>query len=106
MSQTLQRVQELIARGEIRISEHGYDELAADDIAIEDALHGVADADVVEDYPEYFKGPSVLVLQKDENGLPIHIVWGIPKGAATPAVLVTGYRPQSDRWSGDFKNRL
>ena len=75
MSRTLQLIKELVARGEIRISEHGYDELAADDIAIEDALHGVAEADVVEDYPEYFKGPSVLVLQKDENGLPIHIVW-------------------------------
>ncbi len=106
MSQTLQRIQELIARGEIRISEHGYDELAADDISIEDALQGVAEADVVEDYPEYFKGPSVLVLQKDENGLPIHVVWGITKGTTTPAVLVTGYRPQVDRWSGDFKKRL
>ena len=64
MSQTLQRVQELMARGEIRISEHGYDELAADDIAIEDALRGVAEADVVEDYPEYFK-PSSWVCSTD-----------------------------------------
>src|SRR5436190_22613686 len=103
MSQTLQLVQELVARGEIRISEHGYDELAADDISVEHVLYGVAEADLVEDYPEYFRGPSVLVLQKDPNGLPVHIVWGIPKGAVTPAVLVTGYRPQADKWSDDFK---
>jgi hypothetical protein len=38
----------------MRISEHGYDELAADDISIKDVLHGVAEADLVEDYPEYF----------------------------------------------------
>jgi hypothetical protein len=33
----------LVARGEIRISEHGYDELSADNISVEDILHGVAD---------------------------------------------------------------
>ena len=36
MSQTLQLIQQLIARGEIRISEHGYDELAADNISVQD----------------------------------------------------------------------
>ncbi|HYR44380.1 MAG TPA: DUF4258 domain-containing protein [Terriglobia bacterium] len=106
MSQTLQLIQELIARGEIRISEHGYDELAADNISVEDVLRGAAEAELVEDYPEYFKGPSVLVLQKDRSGLPIHVVWGLPKGAATPAVAVTAYRPQADKWSSDFKARL
>ena len=63
MSRTLQLIKELVARGEIRISEHGYDELAADYISVEDILYGVVAADLVEDYPEYFKGPSVLVLQ-------------------------------------------
>ena len=106
MSQTLQLIKELVARGEIRISEHGYDELAADDISVEDILSGVAAADLVEDYPDYFKGPSVLVLQKDPDGLPIHVVWGIPKGAGTPAVVVTAYRPEKDKWSDDFKTRL
>ena len=99
-------IKELVARGEIRISEHGYDELAADDISVEDILSGVAAADLVEDYPDYFKGPSVLVLQKDPDGLPIHVVWGIPKGAGTPAVVVTAYRPEKDKWSDDFKTRL
>ncbi|PYR97798.1 MAG: hypothetical protein DMG15_07330 [Acidobacteria bacterium] len=106
MSRTLQLIKELVARGEIRISEHGYDELAADDISVEDILSGVAAADLVEDYPDYFKGPSVLVLQKDPDGLPIHVVWGIPKGAGTPAVVVTAYRPEKDKWSDDFKTRL
>ena len=59
MSQTLQLIQQLVARGEIRISEHGYDELAVDGIPVRDILHGVAKAVLVEDYPEYFKGPCV-----------------------------------------------
>jgi len=106
MSQTLQLIQQLVARGEIRISEHGYDELSADRISIQDILYGVADAILVEDYPEYFKGPCVLVLQKDQAGAPIHVVWGMPKNASTPAVVVTAYRPEADRWSEDFRTRL
>ena len=105
MSRTLQLVQELVARGEVRISEHGYDELSADGITVRDLLFDVVDAEVVEDYPDYFKGPCVLVLQKDETGKPIHVVWGIAKNATTPAVAVTAYRPDADKWSDDFRTR-
>ncbi|MEE3259380.1 MAG: DUF4258 domain-containing protein [Candidatus Latescibacterota bacterium] len=61
---------------------------------------------VIEDYSTYPQGPCVLVLQKGRNGQPIHIVWGIPKEASSPAVLVTGYRPDPTRWSDDFTKRI
>ena len=105
MSRTLQLVQELVAHGEVRISEHGYDELSADAISVKDLLFGVSDAEVVEDYPEYFKGPCVLALQKDETGKPIHVVWGIAKNTTAPAVAVTAYRPEAGKWSNDFRTR-
>src|SRR5947199_10764947 len=99
MSQTLQLIKELVARGEVRISEHGYDALAADNILVEDILYGVAAAHLVADYPEYFKGPSALVLQNDPGGLPIHGVCGCPKGAVQPAVAVPASRAQKEQWS-------
>src|SRR5437763_15917122 len=34
------------------------------------------------------------------------VTWGIPKGAVRPAVVVTAYRPENDKWSDDFKTRL
>lgn len=105
MSRTLQQVRVLIESGDVRISSHGYDELAADSISVRDVVAGVMHAVVVEDYPDYGKGPAVLVLQRDAIGKPLHVLWGIPLGHETPAVLVTAYRPDPSRWSDDYLKR-
>jgi len=105
MSDTLQAIKQLVADGQVRISEQGYDELSEDDIPIREILSGVQMAAVVEDYPQFGKGPAVLVLQFDGSKRPVHVVWGIPKGYSSPAVLVTAYRPDPEKWNGDFTGR-
>ena len=100
MSETLKRIRELVSSREAHVSDHGYDELANDGLFIQDVLTGVWDAIVIEDYPDYYKGPCVLVLQRDELGA-IHVVWGLGKNSSSPAVLIMAYRPDSDRWSED-----
>ena len=105
MSETFNKVIELIDKGEIRISNHGYNELSEDGLLVKDVMIGIKEGKVVEDYPDYPKGPCVLVLQRDKGGNPIHVVWGIPKGSSSPAVLVTAYKPDRSLWSDDFMER-
>jgi hypothetical protein len=49
MSETLERVQVLIRRGEVEISRHGFRELAADDILLDEVVAGVNAAVTIED---------------------------------------------------------
>jgi len=105
VSDTLERVIELVNGGDVRVSDHAYDELAADGIFVRDLVQGVGEAKLLEDYPDFPKGSCALVLEADRDGKPIHVVWGIPKGESRPAVLVTAYRPDPARWTEDFVRR-
>jgi len=105
VSKTLENVKALIRNLEVRISDHGYDELSSDNLLAREVVEGASEAVVVEDYPDYPKGPSVLVLQKDAEKRPIHVVWGIPKGHSSPAVLITAYRPNLEIWEDDCLRR-
>lgn len=106
MSDFIERVRDLLRAGDLRISEHGYDELAEGGLTAREVLAGVKEAVVVvEEYLDYAKGPCLLLLQKDRACEPIHVVWGIPKGHEKPVVLVTAYRPDPERWDETFKRR-
>lgn len=105
MTDLLDRIISLVASGNFRISEHGYDELSEEELSARELVSGIAQATLVEEYPEYPKGPCLLVLQRTSEGDPAHVVWGIPRGYTEPVVLVTAYRPDPGKWAGDFKTR-
>ncbi len=105
MSEILRRVQTLVLSGDYLVSDHGFNELEEDAILATDVIAGIATAVAVEDYSDRVRGLSVLALQQDTDGRPIHVVWAIPAGERRPAVLVTAYRPDQGLWDDDFKQR-
>jgi hypothetical protein len=86
VSETLARVQALVMAGDYRGSGHGVAELERDGLVIEELLDSLSRAIVVEDYPNSHYGPTVLVLQTDHDGAPVHVLWGVPAKHRRPAV--------------------
>ena len=105
MTKIWDNIAKLIENGDILISEHGYDEIAAEGLTVREIVAESPESIVLEEYPDYSKGPCVLTLIKDHDGNPIHAVWGIPRGSTSPAVLVTAYRPDPERWTDGFRRR-
>jgi hypothetical protein len=105
VSKTLDIVRARVEAGKVRVSEHGRQELSDDNIGLLPLIAGLAHAIVVEDYPDYVKGPCVLCLQRDEMGGPIHVLWGFAANANDIATLITAYKPDPGRWMEDWMTR-
>ena len=105
MTDTFAKIIKLVKTGDVKISDHGYDELVNDNLSVREIVQGIENAIIVEDYPKYPKGASVLLLQSDKDNNRIHVVWGIPKGYNRPAVLITAYRPDPNRWNSNYTER-
>jgi hypothetical protein len=105
MSKTLDMVRHHVLVGRVRVSLHGMQELSDDQIELAEMIDGLDTVVIVEDYPNYAKGPCVLCLHNDSRGQPVHVLWGIANGMSDFATIITAYRPSSERWLGDFITR-
>ena len=106
MDQFLEKITQLASAGKLIVSTHADEEMANDEIDIDDVLDGLANAIVVESYPDYHKGPCLLALIRTRDGAAIHALLGTSTANPDIAVIITAYRPATDRWNGDFTKRL
>jgi hypothetical protein len=105
VNDTLTRIRQLVASDDYRFSQHADDRRRDAGLSQQEIIAGLTTAEVIETYPDYPKGPCILVLQWDADRLPLHLLWGVPSGSGRPAVLITVYRPDRHRWSHDWKRR-
>lgn len=106
MLPTATLVRQNTASGDVIVVRHALVQLKRRGIRVEDVIAGATAGEVIEDYPHDDAGPAMLMLQRDANGLPLHVIWRIEAATAGPALLITAYRPDAAQWSADFRTRL
>ena len=57
MEEIYKKILALVKNGDILVSNHGYDELAKDDIFVKDIIASVGESVLIEIYPNYSKRP-------------------------------------------------
>lgn len=67
MSDLLANIHELVRKGQVNISDHGYDELAADGLFARDIISSIKEAKIVEEYLDYPKGPCSSCATKESR---------------------------------------
>ena len=98
MNIDIAKIIKAIEGGKIRISDHADEEAKNDAISYEEIFFSVIGGEIIEQYPKDKPYPSCLIYGMTFRGEPIHSVWAY-NGKTQWAVLVTVYRPSSDKWA-------
>lgn len=91
----LQAIRARAAREEVRITQHAQQEMVEEAISMDDLLHVVSTARIIENYPKHRRGACCLLHGTDASGRNIHVVCT----AAQPTlIIITAYLPVPPKW--------
>lgn len=72
------------------------------DISSEDVECVLLNGEIIEEYPDDYPSPSVLLMGVSLHGRYLHVVCGVAEEALA---VVTAYEPDPDQWEEDRKTR-
>ena len=93
----VEQIRQAIGTGQIRVTDHADEEMAADRLSLDEVLAAVRNGEIIEDYPTDHPLPSCLIEGQTGLGAHVHSVWAYNEHSGR-AVLVTVYRPDPNRW--------
>ena len=86
---------EAVHSQQIKISLHATEVALAEEITRTEIEATLLSAQLLEDYPDWWLGPSCLVYGQTKSGRDIHIVASYSK---LPITIITVYAPRSPKW--------
>ncbi len=79
----------------IRVTQHAQQEMAEEDIMLDEVLEAIATGQILENYPEHRRGACCLLNGLTQNGRPLHIVCTT---ARPMLIIITIYEPKPPKW--------
>jgi len=91
----LHRIQAQAKAQDVRITQHAQQEMAEEDISLDEVLDAIGTGQVLEDYPQHRRGPCCLLNGVTKAGRPLHTVLT----AGRPVlIIITAYEPRPPKW--------
>jgi Domain of unknown function (DUF4258) len=99
---TISQVRALVESGKFKITQHAAQEMAEEEIALDDLLHTISNARLLEDYPDHRRGACCLLQGTDARSRHIHTVCT----TANPTlIIITAYLPKPPKWISPTQRR-
>jgi hypothetical protein len=80
---------------QVKISLHAAEEALAEEITRREIEAVMLNAELLEDYPDWWLGPSCLVRGQTDLGRDLHIVASY---SGLPVTIITVYEPRPPKW--------
>ena len=80
---------------QLKISLHAAEEALAEHITRSEIEAAMLNAQLLEDYPDWWLGPSCLIYGQTEAGRDLHIVASY---LSLPVTIITVYEPRPPKW--------
>ncbi len=94
------RLREQAEEDAMRVTIHGHQEMAEEDVYFDEVREVLLGAAVVENYPEHRRGPCCLICRRTSRGRSLHVVCTT---SLEVAVIITVYEPKPPKWAGPFE---
>ena len=91
-----------VTEQQIKISLHAAEEALAETITRADIEAVLMNAQVLEDYPDWWLGPSCLVHGQSPAGRDLHVIVSY---SGLPVTIITVYEPRPPKWITPFRRR-
>jgi hypothetical protein len=92
----LELLKQVVAEHEIKISLHAAEEALAEEITRPEIESAMLTAQLLEDYPDWWLGPSCLIHGRTKSGRSLHLVVSYP---GLPVTIITVYEPRPPKWT-------
>ena len=86
----------------IRVTQHAQQEMADEDIILDEVLEAIATGQILENYPKHRRGACCLLNGVTKEGRPLHIVCTTRQ---LMLIIITVYEPKPPKWKTPTQRR-
>jgi hypothetical protein len=95
LEEIVKRIRAQVNEEDFRVTQHAHQEMAEEDITLDEVLEATAAGQILENYPEHRRGACCLLNGHTMRGRPLHVVCTTAKAAL---IIITVYEPKPPKW--------